>query len=191
MGMLVERLLPAIHAPEWLVTAYLRFAAFLQNCGRGIGRVIRLFVAAIKPFIEIPVGWFKAYMDWIEGVLYSIQLPEGLAGVWLICMLGGLILVLAANAVGLGFITKLINKKKNREGGFYWGFLLGVIGLVVVACRSAKKKVDTFDRSGDNPSPRPDALELMEADSEMWFCPGCGRAHPSAENACLCGVRKK
>lgn len=186
MGMLMERLLSAIHAPEWLVTAYLRFAAFLQYCGR----LIQLFVAAIKPLIEIPVGWFKAYMVWVEGVLYSIQLPEGLAGYFLLVVLIVLIEMLVGNAIGLGFVTRAIGNKKNRPGCFWWGFWLGVIGLLVVVCRRAKKRVDTYDRSGDNPSPRPDALELMEADSEMWFCPGCGRAHPSAENACLCGVRK-
>ena len=39
--------------------------------------------------------------------------------------------------VGLvcGFVSKSINENRGGEGGFWWGFLLGVIGIVVVAVR--------------------------------------------------------
>ena len=53
---------------------------------------------------------------------------------------------------------------------------------------------DTFDALENfvlsNSSKDTDALELMEADSKMWFCPGCGSARPSKEDFCPCGVRK-
>jgi len=43
--------------------------------------------------------------------------------------------------VGLGLITRYISKEKGRSpgGGFCWGFFLGIIGLIVVACLPSKK----------------------------------------------------
>ena len=35
-----------------------------------------------------------------------------------------------------GCITKYINENKGYDGGFAWGFWLGVIGIIVVACKS-------------------------------------------------------
>ena len=39
-------------------------------------------------------------------------------------------------AVVFGLITKHINESKGYQGGFAWGFWLGFIGIIVVACRS-------------------------------------------------------
>lgn len=38
-------------------------------------------------------------------------------------------------AIVFGLITKSINNSRGREGGFWWGFFLNVIGIIVVACR--------------------------------------------------------
>ena len=35
----------------------------------------------------------------------------------------------------MGLITRSINKNKNYDGGFAWGFFLGIIGIIVVAVR--------------------------------------------------------
>ena len=37
-----------------------------------------------------------------------------------------------------GGITNGININKGYDGGFAWGFFLGVIGIIVVACRPEK-----------------------------------------------------
>lgn len=38
-----------------------------------------------------------------------------------------------------GFISKSINESKGYEGGFWWGFLLTIIGIIVVAVRPFNK----------------------------------------------------
>ncbi|MCI7803659.1 MAG: hypothetical protein MR503_01085 [Oscillospiraceae bacterium] len=45
-------------------------------------------------------------------------------------------LVVLISGLICGAITYKINTEKGYDGGFAWGFLLGVIGIVVVACRA-------------------------------------------------------
>ncbi len=35
-----------------------------------------------------------------------------------------------------GFATKTVNENKGYEGGFWLGFFLGIIGFIIVACKS-------------------------------------------------------
>lgn len=42
-----------------------------------------------------------------------------------------------------GFITRAIADSKGYDGGFWWGFFLGLIGLIVVAVRPAMTKVES------------------------------------------------
>ncbi len=39
------------------------------------------------------------------------------------------------SALIFGFIAKAIASGKGQEGGFWWGFFLGIIGLIVVAVK--------------------------------------------------------
>lgn len=43
-------------------------------------------------------------------------------------------------ALGWGFITSIVSSNKGYDGGFWWGFFLGFIGLIVVACRPENKE---------------------------------------------------
>ena len=45
------------------------------------------------------------------------------------------LVILLIVQVVFGIITKTINNNRGKEGGFLWGFFLGVIGIIVVAVR--------------------------------------------------------
>lgn len=47
----------------------------------------------------------------------------------------GMIIGYFALDIVFGFITKSINERKGYNGGFAWGFWLGIIGIIVVAVR--------------------------------------------------------
>lgn len=54
---------------------------------------------------------------------------------------------LAVGLIGrivLGIITRKINKSKGYDGGFGWGFGLGVIGIIVVAVRRRDSSQETI-----------------------------------------------
>ena len=36
-------------------------------------------------------------------------------------------------ALVFGFVTKSMGESKGRSGSFWWGFFLGIIGIIVVA----------------------------------------------------------
>ncbi len=42
-------------------------------------------------------------------------------------------------SIVFGLICNTISKKRGMENGFWWGFLLGIIGLIVVAVRPNEK----------------------------------------------------
>ena len=50
-----------------------------------------------------------------------------------------IIIVLAVSCI-FGIITKSINESKGYNGGFAWGFWLGCVGIIVVACRQSNLK---------------------------------------------------
>ena len=45
------------------------------------------------------------------------------------------LVVVVVAAVVMGCVTKKINEDRGYSEGFLWGFLLGVIGIVIVTCR--------------------------------------------------------
>ena len=61
-------------------------------------------------------------------------------------IIGGIIISLI-----FGFITKYMNESKGYEGGFWWGFFLDIIGVIVVACKpqniTVRSDYATFDHS--------------------------------------------
>lgn len=49
-----------------------------------------------------------------------------------------------------GRITKDMNEKKGYDGGFAWGFWLGLIGIIVVALKKDNTTTDYRTRSGSS-----------------------------------------
>ena len=76
-----------------------------------------------------------------------------------------------------GAISKSINERKGYDGGFAWGFWLGVIGIIIVACRAdAYIPTQTYSHSSSN-------------DSGYWRC-RCGRENARFVSTCSCGLTK-
>ena len=49
------------------------------------------------------------------------------------------LIVTLISAAVCGAISKTISSSRGMDGGFWWGFLLGVIGIIVVALRPKDK----------------------------------------------------
>ncbi len=56
--------------------------------------------------------------------------------------------------VVFGFICRYVAKSKGYEGGFAWGFFLGIIGLLVVGFRPT---IQNQPASPSSPSDTPDS----------------------------------
>lgn len=60
-----------------------------------------------------------------------------------------------------GFITRAIADSKGYDGGFWWGFFLGLLGLIVVAVRPTMTKVESDQ--GNTAASYTQALERLAA----------------------------
>ena len=93
-----------------------------------------------------------------------------------------------------GAITKSINENKGYDGGFAWGFWLGLIGMVVVICRQPNYTVG-YTPSDDYsyvPVSKPTTAVNYNATvpSNGWRCT-CNRVHQGYESSCICGKTKR
>lgn len=105
---------------------------------------------------------------------------------WMI-VLGGIIV-----SIIFGFITSWINESKGYNGGFAWGFFLGVIGIIVVACRADNRH--HYNESTENSALSAYAKEISERrilDDGGWKCERCGRINASYSTSCACGITMK
>ena len=97
-----------------------------------------------------------------------------------------------------GAITKAINERKGYYGGFAWGFWLGWIGIIVVACRqsnlyySPKESIIVPAKNAD-PAPKTElprnAISYQSPNGDSWKCK-CGRYNPRYLSSCVCGLNK-
>ncbi len=81
-----------------------------------------------------------------------------------------------------GTICQSISKSRGMEGGFWWGFFLWVIGIIVVAVRPNDKSAPS---TSSDPSPeRSSSPSSIEGG---WKCSFCGKMNYSYEAKCSCG----
>ena len=94
----------------------------------------------------------------------------------------GLIIWLAQAAL-FGYACRSIVENKGRDAGnwFWWGFLFGIIALLVAL--SLPDEHYTYDYSTESPS-------SLSDDEDGWTC-SCGRKNYTYSNACAkCGKLK-
>ena len=100
----------------------------------------------------------------------------------------------------MGWITRAIHRHKGREGGFLWGYGLGVIGIIIAACRRnlneeyARKNVKYAQMAKDKDLYHDGDVNqtayLSSVRSNSWKC-ACGRENAAYVTTCCCGQTKK
>ena len=91
------------------------------------------------------------------------------------------------NGCIFGAITKYINGKKGYFGGFAWGFWLGWIGIVIVACKDPAYRPTR--ESVIRPIEKPVSSNEEPAPPNTWKC-RCGRYNALYVSTCVCGLSK-
>lgn len=106
-----------------------------------------------------------------------------------------IIIILVAYSI-MGLISRNINESKGYDGGFAWGFLLGIIGIIVVAVRNPNiisyNQYDDLHYSANDNS----KLSMLENQSDDertlknggWKCSKCRRVNASYVTTCDCGM---
>lgn len=118
---------------------------------------------------------------------------------------GGYIIGFLISCIVFGFITRAINTGKGREGGFWWGFFLGVIGIIVVACRSSVNEsqptysyqsstpsyLSNYNNNSANNASRQPAKPAEVKKPAGWKCAKCGKENEMSSKFCAeCGERR-
>ena len=62
------------------------------------------------------------------------------------------ILIFLGGGIIFGLASKHINESKGYSGGFAWGFFLGLIGIIVVACKPNINKQSSYSESSGSDS---------------------------------------
>jgi len=101
-------------------------------------------------------------------------------------MWGTILIIYLIDGVIFGLITKYVSESKGYEGGFAWGFFLGLIGLLVVGFRP---NIVTRTRDEKPIYSKPVTVNKSE-DEGTWLC-GCGAKNRKEALFCKdCGKRR-
>lgn len=89
--------------------------------------------------------------------------------------------------VVFGFISKKINENKGYNGGFAWGFFLGIIGIIVVAIRSNNgySSYQSNDYQLKQMSREKHENDILREGG--WRCQRCNNVNPKYQTSCNCG----
>ena len=110
---------------------------------------------------------------------------------------GYIIIDLIVSLIGacfFGAVTQAINEKNGYEGGFWWGFFLGAIGIIVVALRQPYYTVGPYPSGDSICVPKKIGKTPIDMDAPVpdggWRCL-CGRVHEPYVSSCACGQSKR
>lgn len=129
-------------------------------------------ISEIGPAIESAVtGFFHAVMSLTIGAIVGYVLFKILLHVvW-------------------GLFSRAISKSRGYEGGFWWGFFLGMFGMLFVALRPDKNLTAAVERLNDTVA-RLSVGASAETSCTEVVCPGCGsRSGKDAKFCDNCGAR--
>lgn len=87
------------------------------------------------------------------------------------------IIIYLVQAVIMGFVALHISESKGYEGGFAWGFWLGIVGVLVVGFRPTLQAQTYSEHYGSLSN------ASANADSAMWDCM-CGATNSGALDYC-------
>lgn len=95
-------------------------------------------------------------------------------------MIGYLIVVYVIYGLIFGFITRHVASSKGYDGGFLWGFFLGVIGLLVVGFRP---NLAVSSPASEYKPMYGGALQVKDRKEPSWTCV-CGSVNPGRLDYC-------
>lgn len=91
-----------------------------------------------------------------------------------------------------GLATIRINESKGYYGGFWWGFFLGWLGVIVILCKHDNTRSyyreSEADRALSSYAAEKSPQRLVREDD--WRCPECKRINASYVTTCICGTPK-
>lgn len=89
------------------------------------------------------------------------------------------------SGVIFGLITKYVAESKGYDGGFWWGFFLGIIGLLVVGFRPNINTTETTNYAPRYGGPSSSMSSSSNTSSSgTWVCE-CGASNSNSLNYCL------
>ncbi len=75
--------------------------------------------------------------------------------------------------------------------GFWWGFLLSVIGIIICACKTDIRLLEAVHKKEDTGDINRERI-IPQSDSDgFWRCPKCGMLYSKYANECKCGYKKE
>ncbi len=92
-----------------------------------------------------------------------------------------------------GIVTLKMNENKGYYGGFWWGFFLGWIGIVVIACKRENVRSNYCYNSEADRALSSYAIEKHNQQLMIqggWKCAECGRTNANYVTTCVCGISK-
>ena len=102
----------------------------------------------------------------------------------------GYLIGLLISSLVFGFITRYIAQSKGYDGGFWWGFFLGIIGVLVVGFRPDNRTSAASSAEMPAWAREPASLPTASGRAPGWTCI-CGSRNPSSIDYCLACRRSK